>query len=222
MAQESPRFPGDMDVMDRDQLKVVIDCCAEGGTWFCGVTGDRTLAKALRVEPEDLETVSALAWNLIAKNICTAREDEQGAAVYEKIVAILYAQLPDSLQRSFKSVAGRETGPKQRGSKMALNDPRTIPYEFRVFRCDGWIWLYDNSSRSYPCTATPHIYAEALYTDDGRDEPSPDGSLFTAAQVDGFEQAAIDILHVEDIAPDVPESAAWDTASEAACAQSAL
>jgi len=105
---------------------------------------------------------------------------------------------------------------------MALNDPRTIPYEFRVFRCDGWIWLYDNSSRSYPCTATPHVWAEALYADDGRDEYHPDGSLFTAAQVEGFEQAAIDRLDPEDIAPNVSERDAWDTASEAACADCAL
>lgn len=46
---------------------------------------------------------------------------------------------------------------------MALNDPRTIPYEFRVFEMYGWAWLYDESERQYPCTATPHIYAEALY-----------------------------------------------------------
>lgn len=47
---------------------------------------------------------------------------------------------------------------------MALNDPRTIPYDFRVLLFNNEVFLYDDSSRTYPCSTTPHVYIEALYS----------------------------------------------------------
>lgn len=47
---------------------------------------------------------------------------------------------------------------------MALNDIRTIPYNFRVLLFDNEVFLYDDSSRTYPGSTTPHVYIEALYS----------------------------------------------------------
>ena len=32
-----------------------------------------------------------------------------------------------------------------------LNAPREIPYAFRVVAFDEWVWLYDDSERSFIC-----------------------------------------------------------------------
>lgn len=101
---------------------------------------------------------------------------------------------------------------------MALNDPRAIPYAFRVFALDGVAWLYDDSSRSYPCTATAHIYAEPLYWLDGEcEEVLPDGALFLARDVETFDTLPLD-LDEDDVAVETQEQAAWDAAREEACA----
>lgn len=98
-----------------------------------------------------------------------------------------------------------------------LNAPRAIPFDFRVFALDGVAWLYDDSSRSYPCTATPHVYAEPLYWLDGDcDEVLPDGALFTASIVEALDTVPIDMD--DDVAIETEEQAAWDAAREEACA----
>ena len=99
-----------------------------------------------------------------------------------------------------------------------LNAPREMPYEFRVFEFDDAVWLFDNSERSFPCTAVPHVYAEPLYwtKEEYLDEPMVlDGSLFLARDVEKFETLPIELWD-EDIAPAVPEHEAWDTAREEA------
>lgn len=62
---------------------------------------------------------------------------------------------------------------------MALNEPRTIDYEFRAVMRDGWVWIFDNSARDFPCTATPHIWCEGAYPkedyDSWDDSERPDG-----------------------------------------------
>ena len=101
---------------------------------------------------------------------------------------------------------------------MALNDPRTISYDFRVFDLDGIAWLVDWSSREYPCTATPHVYCEALYYLDGDCEsPLPDGSYFRAGTTQSLTLHEVP-LDPDDIAIEVVEPEAWDTAREEACA----
>ena len=99
---------------------------------------------------------------------------------------------------------------------MALNEPRFIPYEFRVFEFDGLVWLYDASERTYPCTATPHIYAEPLYcnmpehAESGCDcSAFGEGALFQERDVDAFKSFAVCT-----IAASVPEREAWDDARE--------
>jgi hypothetical protein len=98
-----------------------------------------------------------------------------------------------------------------------LNAPRTIPYEFRVFALDDVAWLFDESSRTYPCTATPHVYAEPLYWLDGEcDELLPDAALFGASAVEALTTAPIDGLDQDGVSIETEESVAWDAAREEA------
>lgn len=102
---------------------------------------------------------------------------------------------------------------------MALNDPRTIPYDFRVVACDGLAWLIDDSERTYLCEATPSIYATPLYALDSSDIDIGDATYLREAQV----RDAIPLeLDPEDIAADVDEVEAWDTAREEAHANHVL
>lgn len=99
-----------------------------------------------------------------------------------------------------------------------LNAPREIPYEFKVFELDEVVWLFDESSRSFPCTAVPHIYAEPLYwtNQDYDGEPMPlDGSLFRARDVEKLASQSVELWD-EDISPDIPDQEAWDSAREEA------
>lgn len=97
-----------------------------------------------------------------------------------------------------------------------LNAPRTIPYEFRVFELDEWVWLYDESERTYICSAVPMIFAEPLYTlsEDGDDSP-PDGDYFSETTVRAQKNVGIK-LDREWTAPEVPYREAWENAFEEA------
>jgi hypothetical protein len=114
-----------------------------------------------------------------------------------------------------------------------LNAPRTIDYEFRVFEHDDWVWLYDESARSYPCTAQPHIDAEPLYPAYSRiddcdertaaceaayDEAPPEPGLFLVGRPTGtFAQptpAMKGSLLVMTLPFDMDEREAWDEARE--------
>lgn len=107
---------------------------------------------------------------------------------------------------------------------MALNEPRKIPYDFRVFEQEGVAWLFDDSERQYPCTATPHVYAEPLYYTDrepssnGCDDPLPDPCLFLASDVARREHEKIDNLDADDVCPAADPQEAWDAARDEACA----
>lgn len=95
-----------------------------------------------------------------------------------------------------------------------LNSERTIPYAFRVFESDGIVWLFDDSARDFPCTATPHVYAEPLYALDD-DLLDYDGAYFLARDVERMETFPVP-LDADDTAPDVAEKEAWDAAREEA------
>ena len=97
-----------------------------------------------------------------------------------------------------------------------LNQPRTIPYQFRVFQVDDIAWLTDMSEVTYPCTATPHLYCEALYTlSDSDDYYLPDPSLFLERDV--ASRALHEVtLHTDDELPETDSKTAWDAAREAA------
>ena len=100
---------------------------------------------------------------------------------------------------------------------MGLNKSREIPFDFRVFGMDGIAWLVDWSERVYPCTATPHVYCEALYYLDGEDDYLPLGSHFLERDMKGRELHEVD-LDPDDTSIDSNEHDAWDCAREEACA----
>ena len=90
-----------------------------------------------------------------------------------------------------------------------MNETRTVPYDFRVFEMDGVVWLYDESSRTYPCTSTPHVYAEPLYACDGSDIWPLDPGLFAVARGadPAFPGEAVMVIPAEE-----EEREAWDDA----------
>jgi hypothetical protein len=112
-----------------------------------------------------------------------------------------------------------------------MNEPRTLPYAFRVFEFAGGVYLYDDSVRSFPCTAVPHIAAEELYglcncgDEDGdcgdvvccrcNNGVREGDALFLARDVEGRESFPIE-LDDEYAAAAVPEGVAWDAAREEA------
>lgn len=89
-----------------------------------------------------------------------------------------------------------------------LNQPRTIPYTFKVFEHEGIVWLYDDSSRDYPCTSEPHIFAEPMYNHDMDEELQVEGSYFT--------EDMLGVTHtVKGMYPvDMSREEAWNTARE--------
>ena len=102
---------------------------------------------------------------------------------------------------------------------MALNDPREIDYDFKVFEMDGWVWLFDDSERTYPCTTRPHIWAEAAYplcdTEAEHDEAMeywPDGGYFLSSEVEKVETVEVLVVdHTEET-----DKTAWDDARDEA------
>jgi len=98
---------------------------------------------------------------------------------------------------------------------MALNDPRTIPYAFRVVEIDGEVYLYDDSSRTYCCSATPAIFVEHLYglTEEWAEDPYYfDPSYFDARTIERLESIPVPV----DCPADMTEEEAWDAAREEA------
>lgn len=101
---------------------------------------------------------------------------------------------------------------------MTLNDPRAIDYAFKVVVFDEWVWLFDDSSRTYLCEARPSIYMEALhpFTDsEERDEElmydHPDPTYLHAS--DGVFK---DAVSVDTWPMDLDEEEAWNEAREEA------
>ncbi|NBT36216.1 MAG: hypothetical protein EBT03_11910 [Betaproteobacteria bacterium] len=98
---------------------------------------------------------------------------------------------------------------------MALNDPRTIPYAFRVVEIDGIVWLYDDSERTYICSAVPCIFAEPLYAVNDEEMELPRGDYWVANDIERRESFPVPI-DPEFSGPQVPYKDAWDAAVEAA------
>ena len=93
-----------------------------------------------------------------------------------------------------------------------LNAPREIAYDFRVIEKDGWVWLFDNSSRTYPCSATAHIYCAPLYAVDAGDDWDglyPDSGLWRAADIDTENAPRVPV----ECPFDMDRQEAWDTAT---------
>lgn len=95
-----------------------------------------------------------------------------------------------------------------------LNDPRAIDYQFRVFLREDIVWLYDEASRTYPCTATPHIYAEPLYDVDGEDISGCSPGYFSVSR--GADPAIAGSAMVVSYPKETTEYEAWDDAREEA------
>jgi hypothetical protein len=101
-----------------------------------------------------------------------------------------------------------------------LNAPRTIPYDFKVVAVDGWVWLYDDSERTYICSATPTVFMEALYpqneSEDGHEYAQcPDPNYFDARDISKLESVSLE-LKAEEVTPDIEHDEAWDMAREEA------
>lgn len=96
-----------------------------------------------------------------------------------------------------------------------LNAPREIPYDFRLFAADGWVWLYDDSERTYLCSATPCVFAEPVYalSDEAEDGGYPEPDYFGESTVQRAKGAKLEL----DIPWDEPAEDAWNTAREYAC-----
>ena len=104
---------------------------------------------------------------------------------------------------------------------MALNAPRNVDYDFRVFEHEGIVYLYDESAREYPCTAAPHIYAEPLYAQDGSDIDGAEPGLWRVAFRD--KTPAMDgSAPVDFVDKAIDEHEAWAEAREEAHANHRL
>lgn len=119
---------------------------------------------------------------------------------------------------------------------MALNQPRSIPYAFRVCEFDGWVWLYDDSSRTFIASLTPTIFVEPLYpvpsppegiewTDEQREaaymdayDSVPDSDYYEARFIERFSWVAIPLNDDEEAADwsEDGERIAWDSARDSA------
>ncbi len=96
-----------------------------------------------------------------------------------------------------------------------LNDARVIDYVFTVVEFDEWVWLYDDSERTYPCCATPHVCIEALYWNGDEDEHpdyTPDPGMLTEAQLRDLPRERVP----GDYPWNLPRKEAWDAAREEA------
>lgn len=98
---------------------------------------------------------------------------------------------------------------------MTLNAPRTIPYEFRVVEIDGFVWLFDNSARTFCCSATPSMWLEPLYSTDGSDDHYPDPAYFTQHDIEKLESL---LVYDEGAGPEADENEndAWAEARNTA------
>jgi len=96
-----------------------------------------------------------------------------------------------------------------------LNQPRKTAYQFRVFQAADIAWLTDVSEVTYPCTATPHLYCEALYSLSDSDDYLPDDALFLERDVASRTLHEV-TLHTDDALPETDSKTAWDAAREAA------
>ncbi len=97
-----------------------------------------------------------------------------------------------------------------------LNEPRTIPYDFRVIAWEGVAWLLDNSTRTYICSAEPMAYIEPLYwLDNECDEILPEETYIPIRDLPNDN----DMPKVYgEWGAEVEEKEAWDEARESACA----
>ena len=98
---------------------------------------------------------------------------------------------------------------------MALNEPRTIPYDFKVVEIDDEVYLYDDSSRTYCCSVTPAIFVEHLYglTEEWAEDPYYlDGSYFDARVIEKLESISVPV----ECPADMDEQEAWEAARDEA------
>ena len=93
-------YKAQMNLMNctKEELHEVVDEIAQGGRWYCGVTGNKKLARKLSVNVGDLETLSAWCWNRIAAFYSTT---EQAVRAYRIGCEIMYEDLPVELRWTF-------------------------------------------------------------------------------------------------------------------------
>ena len=92
-----------------------------------------------------------------------------------------------------------------------MNEPRKIDYEFKVFLWERWVWLFDDSERTYTCSITPLIYAYPLYSIDWDTDYPPEPTYFGQETIDSSEQEDVMTIEFSEENKD-----AWDTAMEEA------
>ena len=91
-----------------------------------------------------------------------------------------------------------------------LNENRIEPYDFRMFKIDGVVYLFDKSCLTYPCTSTAHFYCEAI-VDEMTGECMDYSGYFKSSTVEQVDSVQL-VLDEEDISPSVDEQTAWDEA----------
>ena len=91
-----------------------------------------------------------------------------------------------------------------------LNQKRVDSYDFRIFKMDGVVYLFDKSSRTYPCTSTAHFYCEAI-VDEVTGECIDYSGYFKSSTVEQIDSVQV-VLDEEGISPSVDEQTAWDEA----------
>lgn len=102
-----------------------------------------------------------------------------------------------------------------------MNEPRTLPYEFRAFSEDGYIYLFDNSEDCYLCSLMPSVWCECI--DHARSDPDADPDPYAYEYshyrdrkwIDKMDTVAVETIQLD---PDYGEVEfkidAWDRARE--------
>lgn len=93
-----------------------------------------------------------------------------------------------------------------------LNRQRTIPYRFKVVLIDEVYWLFDDSERTFACSAISMCYAEpVLDTGCPSETPPREGSYWAASEIEKRQRHDVRVPAAAR-APSVSEQKAWNTA----------
>ena len=98
-----------------------------------------------------------------------------------------------------------------------MNEPRMLPYEFRAFRQEDLIYLFDNSEDVYLCSISPAVWCECIQH--VADDPDPwayeCSHYIDRRDLDKLETVLIETTDPDpDNDPDDDRISAWEHATE--------
>ena len=103
-----------------------------------------------------------------------------------------------------------------------MNEPRTLPYNFRAFREDDLIYLFDNNEDVYLCSLSPAVWCDCIEhcPDDPDRDPDPWAGECSHYRdrnwINKMDTAAIETVEIDpDLGPDEMQADAWESAREA-------